>query len=69
MAIFQVNRSIRFSICGGPLQWEVHARRTGMLRAELPREILRVTEVIHNCPRCGGPLETGYPEWKRIRSS
>lgn len=23
-----------------------------------------VTEVIYNCPRCGGLLETGYPEWK-----
>jgi len=23
-----------------------------------------VTEVIYNCPRCGGLLETDYPEWK-----
>ena len=22
-----------------------------------------VTEVIYNCPRCGGLLETDYPEW------
>jgi len=23
-----------------------------------------VTEVIYNCPRCGGLLETDYPEWR-----
>ncbi len=22
-----------------------------------------VTEVLYNCPRCGGLLETAYPDW------
>src|SRR5439155_27287706 len=62
-AIFEVNRKHRGSVYAA-------ARYNGKsMPAELVcfepscRAQFAVTEVIYNCPRCGGLLETDYPEW------